>query len=1044
MSAVPAKSFSLKKKFLKDQLDTAISVSAPAELLQKGAPFPPGQITLGKMSAAVNGSSPLTLGDVELSGAADASFLLGIYPDAQAAIKALFPSTELSAGLNLNTEIPARFAVVQAAYDIRGTAKGAVALGTGINATFGVSGSNTGLFGVVHRFTDTEPALKVLQDTFSTWALPRMVDSAADLLPGSWIISEVEGSIAVTMGVQAGYDFSWLREIEGGALQGDIGLRVQLGASAAFGFEASGKYAVVLGRETDAETFRLRLFKLSKKGWNFALGAHVGAKAQLPPFLKQSHKPEELVAAVFGLNDNQLIQDLHDAREFVNSSVSLQEKLSGLLVDLGTKQLKNANVDVKKLYEAGRAQVQTMLHQLDELEKTAGHELTSLLLSYSGVQIDELKPMLEKIAGAGGPAEVKKLLRGLLSKAGFERSPIGRLVEAAAGSSLNAITENPIAEKVQATAQQVLDVINGKTLQNVLDYIAKKVNLQKVMDITNETDYAKVDNWLKSRLATFLEKDEVVMADLQKIQDAIKTVFAKADQFTAAALAAAQKNLEMSWASTHSRSTARTALIDIQFDLTKPGNLERVRAAINGEFSNLLLEEIDGISLGEAELTHGLKRNTSNELTMPFGSKGSAVETVSNASLQIVEDGGRVLVYSLSAGDTVRERRSFFRARAGRDCSLTITGTMPLGMSSGVRVWNDSVFTYSHEMKRAVVRMRVSQMEKEVGPLVGTYLRSSFEGGRAFSEWIADLDKLLDGQDPNSGTHDVGDTLVSLAVTAPSAYLKAWSKAPADKKHATYMQLSINLQAELKKLVMFYYFSDASRFADLDAAAAPIVYASLPPSTSIQLNGAQEIERFNTNKDLYWNQIEPKEVQAMVRSKQTMNSLRARMNSIAEMLRGIPELASVSNRYDFDQTNYNNIVAAALSRRVFLTSLLNVEAMLIESAAKSGLEFANFRERGAREPAKALAKLAEFGETLTSTFNSNFAGDVFLSEAARPLGTLLFLQAARAFDPKLANIPIPAMLNIKVIKSGMLSVDDMLAGKITDEMVLFEQPFVEA
>ena len=61
-------------------------------------------------------------------------------------------------------------------------------------------------------------------------------------LPATWILSEVDGSFALQLGVQAGYDFSWLREIPGGALQGDIGLRVQMGASAAFGFEVSGKY----------------------------------------------------------------------------------------------------------------------------------------------------------------------------------------------------------------------------------------------------------------------------------------------------------------------------------------------------------------------------------------------------------------------------------------------------------------------------------------------------------------------------------------------------------------------------------------------------------------------------------------------------------------------------------------------------------------------------------------------------------------------------------------------------------------------------------
>src|SRR6187401_2013508 len=110
MSAVPAKSFGLKKKFLKDQLDTAISVSAPDvralmdSLLHKDAPVPPGQITLGKIKASVKGDGNLTFGDdragtVKFSGAADASFSMGIYPDAQAAIKAIAPSSELSEGL---------------------------------------------------------------------------------------------------------------------------------------------------------------------------------------------------------------------------------------------------------------------------------------------------------------------------------------------------------------------------------------------------------------------------------------------------------------------------------------------------------------------------------------------------------------------------------------------------------------------------------------------------------------------------------------------------------------------------------------------------------------------------------------------------------------------------------------------------------------------------------------------------------------------------------------------------------------------------------
>jgi hypothetical protein len=127
-----------------------------------------------------------------------------------------------------------------------------------------------------------------------------------------------------------------------------------------------------------------------------------------------------------------------------------------------------------------------------------------------------------------------------------------------------------------------------------------------------------------------------------------------------------------------------------------------------------------------------------------------------------------------------------------------------------------------------------------------------------------------------------------------------------------------------------------------------------------------------------------------------------------------------------------------------LANLVDVEARLVHNAVGAGLKMAQFRKNSAKEPARALQKLAEFGEDLTSTFNSQFAGSPFLSAAARPLGTLLFVEAARAFDPVLANGRLAAMLNIKVIQSGKLSINDMLAGKITSQLLLHEQPFVEA
>jgi hypothetical protein len=377
---------------------------------------------------------------------------------------------------------------------------------------------------------------------------------------------------------------------------------------------------------------------------------------------------------------------------------------------------------------------------------------------------------------------------------------------------------------------------------------------------------------------------------------------------------------------------------------------------------------------------------------------------------------------------------------------------LPISAAGGVKIWKKSSFSYSYRMERAVAKMRVSQMLQEVEPLVKKYVPAPFSepGARTFQEYVADLDKSLDGKDANSGTHDIGDTLFTLTLTTPPAYVEAWSKAPEDSEDPLYMKLSRNLQVRLKELVTFYFFSDPQRYQDLASAAAPILFSCLPPSTSIKVNSDNAVERFNTDKDLHWDQSNMDQIRAMAGAPQTIAALVARLTSIQATLSGIPELAGTSSFYKPDKIGLQNLINAALKRNSatsptpeFLGGLLFLESQLIEHAVQTGVEMARFRKSATTKPADALAHLAKFGEDLTSTFNQVFGKNPFMSGASRPLGTLLFMEAAEVLDPSLAGAPLAALMDITVIKSGKLSIDDMLAGKITPELVLHEQPFVQ-
>ena len=1054
-------SFQLNRKFLADAADMAVTLASPdapllvAAFQSPAEPIPAGTFELGKLQAHAEGDGKIGLGDqvgVSLEGRGEAAFGLGIYADGAAAVKAAIPAVELAAGLTLTQPAATRFMVQGASYSAEVSAKGAVALGTGAGVTFGVTGKAGGGYALVHRFSDTTPARQVAAEFLECWALPKQVKSAADLRPGTWVMAEVDGSIALSIGVQAGYDFSWVRSLDG-ALQGDIGLRVQLGASAALGFEASGRYAVVVGRESEEEVVRLRVFKMARKGWNFAFNAKVGIKSVLPPFFNQPHQAEDLVAAIFGLNHTQVFELLKETREFVTSEDALEDKLAGVLMHVGGTTLQAATglseAEIRQIYESARQKVIGLLDKLDRLEKTGGHDLTSLLLSFTDQDLAKLEAGLQLLVNPAQP--VAAVVKDLLSKAGFERTPLGRAIEAAVGPALGVVTKTEIAQKLKEVATVALEVIEGGTLQKVLDFIRAEVSFDRIRKAVDGADFDSVDNLLKNRISTFLGKQTAVLEDLRKVQEVARKMFERADQFYELALKTAQQKQEFAFSARYARSTSSAALVDISFQTrdADEATLAMLAQAIDGNFGSLLLEPHPAVTLHTAELSHNVARSVSSEFSMPFGEVKDSSELLSSAKLVIAEDDGRVLAYSLEATDKKTERRRLFGARSGRNSTFTVAATLPASIKNQVRTWKEGTFNYTFRMERAVVRMRAPQFEAEIGPLVEKYLPSAFAPpARSFGEWVTDLDKLLDGRDPNSGTHDLGDTLVKLTLVAPPAYLKAWLKAPADPKSPVYMELSRQLQRRLKELVLFYYFADAGNYKDIAAAAVPLVYAAIPASTNIRLADGRLTRDLDT--DVYWDCFDPAKVTAMAQLSVTRSALEQRLTAVSGMLRGTPGLSHTAQFYE--PAAVPSIIGDALRRTspasplpALLSSLLRMELKLVSNAVAAGVAMAAFRGQALKNPAQALQELARFGEELAEAFNETVGDNPFLSGAARPLSTLLFLEAARIFDATVSG-SVVAQLDVKVIRSGQLSVEAMLSGGIAakPELILFEQPLVEA
>jgi hypothetical protein len=76
-----------------------------------------------------------------------------------------------------------------------------------------------------------------------------------------------------------------------------------------------------------------------------------------------------------------------------------------------------------------------------------------------------------------------------------------------------------------------------------------------------------------------------------------------------------------------------------------------------------------------------------------------------------------------------------------------------------------------------------------------------------------------------------------------------------------------------------------------------------------------------------------------------------------------------------------------------------------------------FNESAESNPSKAIERLAEMGEDITAAFHGDLS-TTFGEDLLRTLGSLIFLEAARALDPALRAMRPSAMLRISVLKEN--------------------------
>jgi|GEM_PF-906579 len=1041
---------------------TAIKDPKVAAALAANDKFPVGDVRLGDI--AVSGEAGKSVkfagdkGSVEFKASAEAHAGMGVYFDPDKLLEALELNDNIAPGMSLGSDSDSFYLVLNWGYDLAGSAKGSIALGANpLTIEFGAEGRRTGSYAVVRRFEREKGALDAVKETANSWMLPTQVKSIDKFEPGTWLIAEVDGSVALSLGAKFGYDYNWIHETQLGGLSGDIGLRIQLGVSVALGFESSGKYALVVGRESQDPadmSLRLRLFRQRKRGLSIAFNAAATVQG------KNELLPEELddfIAAVFGTHGAQIVKDLEVLDKWTDVTKDPAELLAGFTVDYAKKFLGSVtaikNLDIPGNLEKAKSLLLDLIGKWNDLD----HRVATMLLKLAEKSADlaKVREVVGRIADADEET-VKAEVGKIIKRFDFADTPEGKWLESVVtGSVLRMLNSSHELGLLKEAAAKTRALLDGSTLETMLgrlqEYINQKIHLSEVEKIVSEADLGKLDEWLKARLKKFLGS-EIDFEKVKEIQKAISTVRAKGQEFYRAGLKALTEKYKFEFIATYQKSTTKSALFDINFDFDPKNNGvgASLREAIDGKFDGLMVEERPGVTLNTATLTHEIKRHAHVELSMPFFGK-SEMDHFNNsvAKVAATNDGGRVLVYELASEDIVVKKNQ-------RNSTVTLAGFFPLRVGSEVRVFSTSSLAYDYSlrqvkkgMKRADLQYQLkAYMDADSGssrPLLSGVFGQQSDGtvAASFEAWLGDIDAAVE-QALHNGPDTFGDTLLSLEVGVSPNVTAAWLNASDDETSPRYLDMSRRLQAKLKQLIPFIYFQNPEKYDDKSAATAAslLVYSAIPPSTQVSLsNGKLKI---NQPTGIYWDFLLPEKLEAMVNNELTANNLAAILQRVFDRLSVTPGFEKLAKDYRRDRVDEIRAKAEKDSADG-LHKLLRTESMTVREARAAGVKMAGFKKTGTTEPSKAVKFLAEFGEKFTDAFNVELSG-LHGGFKSRPLGTLLLIESALALDPGLSasEVKMNSILELIVLaEAAKFNLGDYLDGaNPPEEEIVFQQRIV--
>jgi hypothetical protein len=901
--------------------------------------------------------------------------------------------------------------------DAAASGSGGIALGGAagtVNFSAGLAGNL--FFCVLQQVPCRTPTDDALKAVVKSWRLPAQVRTPDDLAPRTHLLAEVGGSLTASISATFGHEFNWIRQINDGAIAGDIGLKLELGLKATFNLTAQGKYAIVVSRESEDAVIRVRIYKLKLNGFDFALSASAAAT----PCIPLPDNFTDLVKATLGLHAQQILSELENPNainDWINKFgpeyvTELLKKFTGL--DLAAAMAKVNDLATRwKALPSSAASLFVKLAEKDIPDFSEIEQAAQIVANKDG---GGLKALLE--------SRIQDLHLPLLD------SPLGQYLEGIAELGPLSLLQN-IPDAAQQAAQKAVAFFKGDPIEELLHKIVSEIDgrlgLDAVLAVIQGDPAAVLDKLLFSKLEAFLNRTPTLQ-DVQALQKTIQSLLKKSEDLYGKTVTALNNTYTATLNSTYQQTTSDTALIDATFDFglaaNGPGVASALQQLLAGRLDDFLIKPRAGVTLNNGALTHLVKRHSHVDLTLPFLKlEGDWLSNATASFNAIDQNGGRLTTYQLSVTGTQVNRATFtslWMGRNWRSTAIALSGQLSakLGFAGTVRMHAETdaekkrLATSTSSIRLEVASMTLNQLDAGIEPFAVQFLRRAFPDNSAFEKWAA-TGRLL---------AQPGNTLVALDVSLPAAVPLAWlNNTISDKKDAVYKELSLTLQLLLKRYLKDYYFRDISRYENQAPAYLVLLYAAIPPAGAITVGGSSS----SVDDGIYWDTDDMNAIRGMANQARDSESAQGFKAQLAQaqtrlVAAGRNDLARFFDPSDGMAESFKEATSDA-NLGLLKNSLLFVEGNVISAARDAALLAATFNALvAANQPVDALKALASFGNKIVEAFNHDLSS-VFVqdNDALQRLSPLIFAQAASVFDPSISTTNYDSTLNVTVLKPGV-------------------------